>query len=442
MSDANPFGGSGDGERTVIRPNPGGRRPETAAPPAPAGGSGQPAAIPMEGVNPVVAAAAAILGLAMRIRGRANHPDVDALRLRVIEEIKAFENRMRNIETDPQIVRAGHYALCATIDDLVLSTPWGSHSNWGMQSIVSTFHKEVSGGERFFTILDQIQKVPGRFLNVLELMYTCISLGFEGKYRVLPRGASMLAGVRESLYQTIRLQRGEYERELSPHWTGVEAAHRPLHAKIPLWVIAAVVLGLLAVIFIVFTYLLNQASDERFAALHGLPPTGQVVLARAVPAPPPPPVVVPTAQLPRLRKFLEPEIRDGLVTVFEDNQSITVRLRNQGMFASGSATLEPRYNDILTRIGQALQLEKGPVIVRGHTDNQPIHTVAMPSNWNLSVARAKAAAAVIEKQLTDKSRITAEGHADEQPIASNATPEGREQNRRTEVVLMKVPEGS
>jgi type VI secretion system protein ImpK len=201
------------------------------------------------------------------------------------------------------------------------------------------------------------------------------------------------------------------------------------------------VFGLLAIVFIVFTYLLNQASDDRFAALHGLPPTGQVVLARAQPAPPPPVVIVKTEQLPRIRKFLEPEIREGLVTVFEDNQSITVRLRNQGMFPSGSATLEPRYNEILTRIGQALEAEKGAIIVAGHTDNQPIHTVAMPSNWNLSVARAKAAAAVIEKQLTDKSRVTAEGHADEQPIASNATPEGREQNRRTEVVLMKTPEG-
>ena len=440
MSDANPFGGSGDGERTVIRPNPGGRRVE--APAVQGASSGPPAAIPIEGVNPIVAAASSILGLAVRLRGRASHPDVDALRLRVIEEIKAFDARMRAIDGDQQVVRASHYALCATVDDLVLNTPWGSHSNWGVQSIVSTFHKEVSGGERFFTILEQIQKVPGRFLSVLELMYMCLSLGFEGKYRVMQRGPSLLAGVRENLYQTIRTQRGEYEKGLSPHWTGVEASHRPLHAKIPLWVVGAAALGILALIFVVFTYLLNAASDQRFAGLHALPPTGQVVLARAEPAPPPPTVIVKTEQLPRLRKFLEPEIRDGLVTVFEDNQSITVRLRNQGMFPSGSAALEPRYNDILSRVGQALQLEKGPIIVRGHTDNQPIHTVAMPSNWNLSVARAKAAAAVIEKQLTDRSRITAEGLADEQPIASNATPDGREQNRRTEVVLMKVPEGS
>ena len=82
----------------------------------------------------------------------------------------------------------------------------------------------------------------------------------------------------------------------------------------------------------------------------------------------------------------------------------------------------------------ALRSNPGPVRVVGYTDNQPIHTVAFPSNYELSLGRAKAAAAVLS-QTVDPSRITAEGLADAEPIASNATPDGRQQNRRIEIVV-------
>ena len=70
----------------------------------------------------------------------------------------------------------------------------------------------------------------------------------------------------------------------------------------------------------------------------------------------------------------------------------------------------------------------------GYTDDQPIRTVAFPSNFQLSQARAQAAAAVIGAGA-DPGRLSAEGRADADPVASNDTPEGRERNRRIEVIL-------
>ena len=75
--------------------------------------------------------------------------------------------------------------------------------------------------------------------------------------------------------------------------------------------------------------------------------------------------------------------------------------------------------------------------VDGYTDNQPIHTVQFPSNFQLSAARAEAARRIIVRALGDPGRVAAQGHADADPIASNATPEGRDQNRRIEVVLRR-----
>ncbi|VTZ24111.1 putative outer membrane lipoprotien (fragment) [Methylocella tundrae] len=64
-------------------------------------------------------------------------------------------------------------------------------------------------------------------------------------------------------------------------------------------------------------------------------------------------------------------------------------------------------------------------------------TSPFASNWALSMARAKAVAAVLKPGLSDVSRIEVDGKADEQPIASNATPQGRAQNRRVEIMLAR-----
>ena len=80
----------------------------------------------------------------------------------------------------------------------------------------------------------------------------------------------------------------------------------------------------------------------------------------------------------------------------------------------------------------------GSLQVIGYTDNQPIRTVQFPSNFQLSAARAQAVRADhwhAPSAMPDAS--AAEGRADSDPIASNATPEGREQNRRIEIVLRR-----
>src|SRR5690606_37489555 len=125
------------------------------------------------------------------------------------------------------------------------------------------------------------------------------------------------------------------------------------------------------------------------------------------------------------------------VAVEEDARTVTVRLRNEGMFRSGSASVEDGYLPLLQRVAAALQEEPGQVIVAGHTDNVPIHTLRFPSNWHLSMARADAVLKILADQGVAPARLTAEGRADSEPIASNDTAEGRNANRRIELILMK-----
>jgi type VI secretion system protein ImpK len=442
MSD-DPFAEPTDSDRTVIRPRPGGQaapRPATqAASPPPAGPTTK---APSTGANPLLAAAAPLLAAIARIAaGRGAGPNIDQLRHGMVEAVRDFEQRALATGLDTRSLRAARYALCATIDDVVLSTPWGASGPWAQQPITSLFHNEVTGGERFFEILEQMQREMGRYSEVVELMYLCASLGFEGRYRVMPRGIAALTELRAGIYRAIRARRGDFERELSPQWRGLATDYKPLGQRVPLWAIGLGTLFLACLIYLGFNFALAGASDIAFAELFGLPPQGPVQVPRTTTvAQPPPPLAAVTENhaASKLHQFLAPEIAQGLVSVFEDAQSITVRLANRNMFASGNATLSPAAAPLLARIGEALQDEPGRVIVNGFTDNQPISTPRFPSNFELSEARAQAVANLVAAKLADPKRVTAQGKGAGDPIGDNATPTGRTQNRRTEIVLIRT----
>jgi type VI secretion system protein ImpK len=446
MSD-NPFAEPGDDESTVIRPIPGGHTAgpaNTAPPPAPAEADASVpvapetriefAELPSIGASPIVAAAAPLLSLVARLRNAFSVPDPASLRESAIEEMRRFEKALRDQSLPMEQIRLSHYALCASLDDVVQNTPWGSRGPWADASLVSTFHQEVRSGERFFDLLEQLRQNLGTFLPVVELMYLCMSLGMQGRYRLSARGPAELDRVREETYVAIMRQRRPVERGLSIHWTGITAPYRQMR-NFPVWLAGLLAIGLVVLIYALLAYSINRASDRLFDAARSLPPTQMPTIVRTAPPKPVPPTPRAPGELDKLAGFLDPEVKQGLVTVAGTDAVPIVRILNLGMFNSGSAVVEPRFLPVLARIGAALRTEPGHVDVVGYTDNQPIHTVRFPSNFQLSQARAQAAAAVIANAIDDPSRLSTQGRADEDPIASNDTPDGRQQNRRIEVVL-------
>ena len=444
MSD-NPFLEPDDSERTVIRPIPGGRRPAVAQvqdpPPRPQTGDAAMRTAPGEGaetvamgVNPLVAAAAPLLQLMARLPNTINNPDPGELRERAVRAMHTFERHVRDLALPRELLAPAHYALCASLDDVVLNTPWGSTGVWDANSLISIFHKEVRSGERFFQLLGQMRQNPGLYLPVIELMYLCMSIGFQGQYRLSPRGPAELDRLREETYAVIVRQRQAPEPDLSPHWQGLAAPYRGARATVPVWVAASVALAILAGLFVWFSTTLNAASDALFARMQAVPPAQMPEIARVAPVRPPPPAPEPVT-VDRLCAVLEPEVKQGLVTVICKPPNPLVRLNNRGMFASGSATIDPRFVPLLSRVGAALKDEPGTIEVVGYTDNRPIKTVQFPSNFHLSAARAQAARALLARAIGDPARVSAEGRGESDPLNRNSTPEEREENRRIEIIL-------
>lgn len=145
------------------------------------------------------------------------------------------------------------------------------------------------------------------------------------------------------------------------------------------------------------------------------------------------------AKSPRLARFLEPEIKQGLVTVTDEADRSVVRLRGDSFFGSGSAEPMAGSLPVLRRIGQALAEVKGEVLITGHSDNQPIRSLRYPSNWHLSAARADAVKGALTT-LVDPARMRSDGKADAEPVAANDTPANRARNRRVDIVLLSEPD--
>lgn len=453
MSDEDPFAEPDDTERTVIRPNPGGRRPVAAPQPAvqtapvapapapPGAASAAPAGAPpvLTGTNPLTKAASVLFSLLSRIRNRAQHANPDALRQSVATEVKEFERRALQDRVDPAAIKAARYAICATIDDVVLNTPWGEASRWSQQSLVATFHRETVGGDRMYDLLARLEQDPARNIDLLEFMYYCLSLGFEGRLRVEQGGAEKHSEIRRTLARLIATQRGELDTALSPRWQGADRPHRVLSAWKPFWISVGAIAALLAGIFLSLSFLLGSRTTALAAQIAALD-SGQIAtLERRAPpveAPPPPPED--DQALQKVTQFLQPEIDEGLVRVLHDASTITIRIAGNGMFRSGSDALVPAFETPLLRVAEALKDTRGPLIIAGHSDSSPVgRTSRFKSNLELSLARAETVHRTISGVFQDPGRLRAEGRSDREPIASNDTRDGRAANRRIEIVLVK-----
>ncbi|PDS75633.1 type VI secretion system protein TssL, long form [Rhizobium sp. L43] len=404
-------------------------------------------------VPTLVRSAAPLLNLAHALRYTEEQPEIDALRQIAIEAVGRYERDLASARISPERARAAHYVVCATVDDVVLSKAWGVRAGWARSGLVSTFHMDVTGGERVFDLLDHFQQSPGANKDLLLLIYLCLSLAFEGRTRVSARGGLELGRIRDGLYKTLLGQCGVFERELSPHWKGVSARHQPLRTAAAIWTLLSLLTLILAFGYLFFTLSLNRASDGTFERLAKLPPRDMPSVLVKIPEPPrqPPPVVVaetppppappqvkPPSRLDNLLAFLQPEVEKKLVTLSDSNGRLLVRISNSGLFAIGSAEVSPKFHDLLQRIGGALAAENFRAVVVGYTDNVPIRTVQFPSNWHLSEARAKAVGEILTS-FTGPGAILTEGRADTDPIAANDTSEGREMNRRTEILVLTDP---
>jgi chemotaxis protein MotB len=138
-----------------------------------------------------------------------------------------------------------------------------------------------------------------------------------------------------------------------------------------------------------------------------------------------------------LQEALHHEIAIKAIALHREREGLVLSLREFGFFDSGSATIKASGLPALDRIASVLAVRTCGLRFEGHTDNVPIHTPQMASNWELSSNRAtELVRLLITRYGFAPERLSAAGYAQYHPVAPNATVQGRAQNRRVDLVIL------
>lgn len=341
-------------------------------------------------------------------------------------EVAAFQSICTSAQVRHEHVVAASYALCTALDEAANSTSWGGGQGgeagiWAGQQLAAKFHGDTKGGDKFFLLIGRLAASPQEHVDLLEVLYQILGLGFEGRFSTAANGRRQLETVRHRLFSLLGNARGDVPSDLSPHWKGVGAGKFRLLRSVPVWVTGSVLTLVLFGLFAWYKYQLLQSStdlQQRIAAIGRL-------------RPPPAPPVKPL----RLKELLASEIERETVSVDEDERRSIVTFKGDEMFVPGQARLSARILPVLAKVADEINQVSGTVQITGHSDNQPIRTREFPDNQVLSEKRAAAVAEVLTGKGVVPSRIQTEGRGATVPLDDSATAAGRARNRRVDIMV-------
>lgn len=388
--------------------------------------SGEPPATRLRAVeeaqNPLLEAARVLL------RALADMPDdldlqgIDQLHLLLKQEVRIFQRlcEQANIRRDHMI--GARYCLCTALDDAAMQTPWGKRETgvrWIATGLATEFHEDRHGGDKIYLLIGRLMTEPQEHIDLLEVIYRVLSLGFMGRYRHEADGARKHDAVRKRLFNEIQAQRGIVPMALSPHVASDAKGRRMSVYDFPVWISFAVLGVILLGLFGWFKY---HLLDQSTALEKQIVDVGRMT-------PPPAP------RLPHLKELLTNEIAAGTVSVDEDARHSAVTFKGDSMFAPGGVAVKASTGPLLTKIANELMKVPGKVVVTGYTDNVPIRSRQFASNDALSLERATQVMQTLQSAGVPASRLEAIGKGEADPIGDNANPQGRALNRRVAITV-------
>ncbi|WP_028944763.1 type IVB secretion system protein IcmH/DotU [Pseudomonas vranovensis] len=371
----------------------------------------QPQALPPMTSDGLAQHASSLLYEVVLLRGPGQAPDLDELRARLVTQVRTFHRLAVVDGSPPAMVERAQYAICTLLDETISSAEWG-RGGWSRHSLLMIFHGQTSGGDGFFAYLDVAELKPEENLPLLELMYLCLALGLEGRYRIQSEGRAALALRRNQLFETIRMQRGYLPKaRLDQHlraWS-----RNPFKRRRYFWWGCGVLSVGLAM---GLGYHLENRSYQTLVRVQALEQAPLVSLTQ------------------QLAEQLSADLRAGRLNLLEDGQGVRLIINASGLFAPGASEVAEVYRPVLRRIAAALDQWQGRIKVIGHSDDTPVarHLV---SNQALSQVRAEAVLQFLVGEHADPQRFVAEGRGEFEPLFANDSPDNRARNRRVEIFV-------
>jgi type VI secretion system protein ImpK len=212
--------------------------------------------------NPLVAAASRLLSTLTRLKPQESVNAITTLRERLGKRVLQFTRQALQAGVDAKTVNLASYVLCTVADEAVSTSAWGMKSDWAINSLLHGFHGETSGGARFFQLLEQYMRLAASHVEILELMYLCLALGYEGRYATTEQGGKDLLKLRHTLFACIQRQRGETSSKASRVVLPERHELRRQILLIPGWLPALLTLFSLGLMYSAFAWTIGQQREK------------------------------------------------------------------------------------------------------------------------------------------------------------------------------------
>jgi type VI secretion system protein ImpK len=380
------------------------------------------AAAAPSGPNPLMSEAEALLALVPQLRSTAQIADIAQLRVQIVGLLQRFDERLRRRVVATGQSQKAHFVLCALIDEVVEAMPWGADGRWERLNPLKA--AGARAGDTTIRQFAQMAEDSANNRDLRELIYVALALGFDARGRAASAGAVDADQLRARLAALLKRE-PEGARPLSVRWQPAVGRASVFGSWLPLWVGTFVVAGLLAALYFSLALALASQSDRVFAQIAAL----------RLPAPAATGALPGAAPQPRLLPLLSGSNASGLQVRDEIDRSV-VTLRDDLLFEPATANLLRAGADALRPVAAALQRTAGQVLVLGHTDSHSERSARFPSNWELSVERARAVHDALLLFGVGANRLRYDGRADTEPLTPAGANQAPVHSGRVEIVLL------
>jgi type VI secretion system protein ImpK len=202
-----------------------------------------------------------LLTFIQSIRKAADPGEYEPFRAKAEGLVAAMEQRARESDVPAPLIELAKFALVGFLDETILQSQWALREVWAGNPLQLQYFNEFNAGEEFYTKLESLRNADDpRKLDVLEVYFLCLSLGFKGKYADL-KGMEKIKVLTESIAKELRKARTKGVDGLSPAWEPKDQ-NAGAAKEFPVWVIAVACGAVLLMMYAVLHWYLGGVADS------------------------------------------------------------------------------------------------------------------------------------------------------------------------------------
>lgn len=209
------------------------------------------------------------LALLLKLRSAHTFGAPGPLRDCIYSLLENAQLEARENGTSPADFDCARFAVVAFVDETVLTSDWSQKEAWMARSLQFEMYDRYDAGEEFFNRLEQLRANPSDNLEVLEVYYTCIVLGFLGRYQL--QNSTEPAVIAENLYRELKRASWVGDEPLSPRGTPVDQAFTRMRDRLPAWAVATFTVVLAGIIYLAVSLHASRSAERARAQITGGP---------------------------------------------------------------------------------------------------------------------------------------------------------------------------